>query len=152
MKLSHNAIATVFAVLATLLSASSAAQSAPPALKPGDPMPPLVGQALTGTSIDLPAAAAEAPAAVILSFSRAGGRDAEAWAQHLSKDHPHLAIYTVIFLESVPRLFLDPPPSPAYAAASPCPCKTEPCSSTATRASGNRDCRSPPQTRPLSSC
>lgn len=42
---------------------------------------------------------------MILSFSRAGGCDAQHWAQHLSKDYPHLAIYDVIFLESVPRLF-----------------------------------------------
>lgn len=42
---------------------------------------------------------------VIFSFSRDGGRDAQNWAQHLSKDDPHLPIYTAIFLESVPRMF-----------------------------------------------
>lgn len=42
---------------------------------------------------------------VIFSFSRAGGRDARNWAQHLSKDDPNLPLYTVIFLESVPHLF-----------------------------------------------
>jgi hypothetical protein len=44
---------------------------------------------------------------VIFSFSRAGGHDARNWAQHLSKDYPHLEIYNAIFLESVPRLFRD---------------------------------------------
>ncbi len=41
----------------------------------------------------------------IFSFSRTGGRDARNWAQHFSNDYPQLAIYNVIFLESVPRLF-----------------------------------------------
>jgi len=42
---------------------------------------------------------------VVFSFSRAGGRDAQLWTQRLMKDDPHLANYTVIFLESVPGLF-----------------------------------------------
>lgn len=42
---------------------------------------------------------------VVFSFSRAGGRDAQLWTQRLIQDDPRLAIYTVIFLESVPGLF-----------------------------------------------
>jgi hypothetical protein len=104
MKFRQNSVAAGLGVLVMLMSASGPAQSAPSHLKPDDTMPALGGQALTGKWLDLPAAAGESPAAVILSFSRAGGRDAQNWAQHLSKDS-HLAIYTVIFLESVPRLF-----------------------------------------------
>lgn len=42
---------------------------------------------------------------MIFSFSRAGGRDAQNWAQRFSKEHPLLAGYNTIFLESVPRPF-----------------------------------------------
>lgn len=42
---------------------------------------------------------------VVFSFSRAGGRDAQQWIQLIMRDDPHLAIYTVIFLDSVPELF-----------------------------------------------
>jgi hypothetical protein len=105
MKFRHSSVIIGLVVLAMLLSASAPAQSAPSSLKPDDTMPALDGQALTGKGDDLSAAAREGPAAVVLSFSRAGGRDAQNWAQHLSKDYPGLAIYTVIFLESVPRLF-----------------------------------------------
>lgn len=34
-----------------------------------------------------------------------GGRDAQLWTQHMMNDDAHLAIYTAIFLESVPGLF-----------------------------------------------
>jgi hypothetical protein len=105
VKFRQNAVAAGLVVLVMLLSVAAPGQPAPSHLKPDDTLPVLGGQALTGRWLDLPAAAGESPAAVILSFSRAGGRDAQNWAQHLSKDYPHLAIYTVIFLESVPRLF-----------------------------------------------
>lgn len=105
MKLRQNAVAAGLVILTILLSVPTPGQPAPSQLKPDDTLPMLGGQALTGKWLDLPAAAGDSPAAVILSFSRAGGHDAQNWAQHLSKDYPHLAIYTVIFLESVPRLF-----------------------------------------------
>jgi hypothetical protein len=105
VKFRHCAVAAGFVVAVMLLSAPVLGQPAPSHLKPEDTLPVVRGQALTGKWLDLPAAASDSSAAVILSFSRAGGRDAQNWAQHLSKDYPHLAIYTVIFLESVPRLF-----------------------------------------------
>ncbi|MGC1463175.1 MAG: hypothetical protein WA802_13310 [Terracidiphilus sp.] len=104
MKFRQKSVAGGLVVLVMLLTTPAPAQSASYHLKPGDTMPALDGQALTGKWLGLPAAAGESPAVVMLSFSRAGGRDAQNWAQHLSKDS-HLVIYTVIFLESVPRLF-----------------------------------------------
>lgn len=88
-----------------LLSVHSPAQSGQPYLKPGDILPPLAGQALTGKWLDIASAIGGKPAVMIFSFSRAGGRDAQMWTQRIMKDDPHLAIYTVIFLESVPGLF-----------------------------------------------
>jgi hypothetical protein len=93
-------------LLSTLvLFAQAPAQTGDCRVKPGDSLPRIAGQALTGEWLDLPSVAGGSPAVVIFSFSRAGGRDAQNWTQNLSKDDPHLAIYTVIFLESVPRLF-----------------------------------------------
>lgn len=88
-----------------LFSTHSAAQPGQTHLKPGDIPPSLAGQALTGKWVDITSASSGNPAVVVFSFSRAGGRDAELWTQHLMKGDPHLAIYTVIFLESVPGLF-----------------------------------------------
>jgi len=45
------------------------------------------------------------PVVVLLSFSRAGGRGAREWEERLSKDDPEAVTYTMIFLETVPRLF-----------------------------------------------
>ncbi len=88
-----------------MLLAASAFGAQGTALKPGDALPPLAGQTPAGKSLDLPTAAAGSVAVVIFSFSRAGGRDAQNWALQLSKDDPHLPIYTAIFLESVPGVF-----------------------------------------------
>jgi hypothetical protein len=68
-------------------------------------MPRLEGQTFSGKWVDLPAAAAGKPAVVIFSFSRAAGHDAQNWTQHLSGDEPQFPIYTIIFLETVPKLF-----------------------------------------------
>lgn len=91
--------------LVILLAASVHGEPGMLPLKPGDALPPLASQTVTGKSLDLPAAAEGNVAVVIFSFSQAGGRDARNWAQRLSKDDPHLPLYTAIFLESVPRLF-----------------------------------------------
>ena len=88
-----------------LLSAHSPAQLGQPYLKPGEILPPLASQALTGKWLDIASSNRGSPAVVVFSFSRAGGRDAQLWTQRLMKDDPHLTIYTVIFLESVPGLF-----------------------------------------------
>lgn len=88
-----------------LLAASALGDAAPARLKIGDTLPLLAGKTVTDKPLELPAAAQGKVAVVIFSFSRAGGRDAKNWAQHLSKDDPQLLLYTAIFLESVPRLF-----------------------------------------------
>ena len=88
-----------------LLSAHSAVQAGQSYLKPGNILPPLAGQALNGKWLDIASVSGGNPAVVVFSFSRAGGRDAQLWTQRLMKDDPHPAIYTVIFLESVPGLF-----------------------------------------------
>ena len=95
--------------LVVFLAASALGEQGTSLLKPGDALPPLAGQTVAGKPLDLPTAAEGKIAVVIFSFSRAGGRDAQNWAQHLSKDDPHLSIYSAIFLESVPRLFRSSP-------------------------------------------
>ncbi|MGA7318725.1 MAG: hypothetical protein WBX22_32695 [Silvibacterium sp.] len=102
--LRHDRIVVVFSVSLFLLHAHAFSQTDPARLKYGESMPSLAGQALSGKWIDLPRATHGNPAAVIFSFSRAAGRDSQNWTQHLSKDDPLLTLYTVIFLESVPRL------------------------------------------------
>jgi hypothetical protein len=92
-------------MLLLLLSAHSGAQAEQSSLKAGDNLPPLAGQALTGKWLDAASDMGGKPAVVVFSFSRAGGRDAQLWTERLMKDDPHLAVYTVIFLESVPGLF-----------------------------------------------
>ena len=87
------------------MAASVLGEQSPSVLAVGDPLPPLVGQSVAGKPLGLPSAAAGKSVVVIFSFSRAGGRDAQNWAQHLSKDDPQLPIFTAIFLESVPRIF-----------------------------------------------
>jgi hypothetical protein len=81
------------------------AQSGAAQLHPGDRFPQLSGPALTGLLLTLPAAARGGPAVVVVSFSRAGGRDARRWSEKLAADEPHWPVYTVIFLESVPSMF-----------------------------------------------
>ncbi|HEY1987141.1 MAG TPA: hypothetical protein VGG85_17125 [Terracidiphilus sp.] len=91
--------------MSSLFSAHCAAQTNSPYLRPGDALPPLAGQALTGKWLDIASVFKGTPAVVVFSFSRAGGRDAQMWIQRLMQDDPHLVIYTAIFLESVPGLF-----------------------------------------------
>lgn len=88
----------------SLLSAASRAQTGDVQLKPGDVLPTVSGQTLTGQNLELPSAAAGELAVVTFSFSHAAGRDAQDWAQRLSKDLPQTPLFTVIVLESAPRL------------------------------------------------
>ena len=92
-------------IVLALVVASARGEGGASPLKPRDVLPPLVGQTLTGRQLALPSAAQGNVAVVIFSFTRAGGRDAKSWAQHLSKDDPSLLLYTAIFLESVPHIF-----------------------------------------------
>ena len=101
-RLNFSSFARILVVLLAT-SALSEPQSAP--LKQGETLPALVGQTLTGKALDLPTDAAGKAAVILFSFSRAGGRDAQNWSQRLAKDKPQLPSYTIIFIESVPRLF-----------------------------------------------
>jgi len=101
----RNCGATGAWALVVLVAASALGEHGTSLLKPGDALPTLAGLTVAGKPLDLPKAAAGKVAVVIFSFSRGGGRDAQNWAQHLSKDDPHLPIYTAIFIESVPRMF-----------------------------------------------
>jgi len=75
-------------------------------LQRGQALPQISGQALTGRSIELPAAANGKPAVVIFSFSKAAGNDARSWNERLSRDFPgDVPSFTIIVLESVPKLF-----------------------------------------------
>jgi hypothetical protein len=83
-----------------------AAQSDMSAVHPGQMFPQLSGQTLTGKSMDLPAAVMGKPAVVILSFSKTAGNDARSWNERLSRDFSQeVPSYTIILLESVPKLF-----------------------------------------------
>jgi hypothetical protein len=79
-------------------------------LQTGDAFPRISGQTLTGKLLQLPAAATGKPALVVFSFSRAAGKDARSWNEHLFKDFSNsnaIAVpgYQVIVMESVPKLF-----------------------------------------------
>jgi hypothetical protein len=92
-------------VLVVFAVASAQGEPSALALKPSDALPSLAGQTVTGKPLDILKAAEGNVAVVIFSFSRAGGRDAQNWAQHLTKDQQQLPLYMAIFLESVPRFF-----------------------------------------------
>lgn len=96
--------ATSLAISSLLLCAHAFSQNAAQSLKYDDILPPVTAETLSGKEVDLRNAVVGTPAVMIFSFSRSGGRDAQNWAQHLSKDYPRLSIYIIIFLDSVPRL------------------------------------------------
>jgi ATP10 protein len=91
-------------VLPALWLRAAASDASP--LQRGQALPQISGPALTGRSIELPAAANGKPAVVIFSFSKAAGNDARSWNERLSRDFPGDApSFTIIVLESVPKLF-----------------------------------------------
>jgi hypothetical protein len=73
-------------------------------LQAGQMLPPVSGQTLTGKTLDLPAAAAGKPSVVVFSFSKAAGKDSRLWSERLTRDAPAVADYTIIELESLPKL------------------------------------------------
>jgi hypothetical protein len=74
------------------------------ALQPSQMLPPISGETLTGKTLDLPAAAMGKPSVVIFSFSKAAGTDSRLWSERLTRDVPAVADYSVIELESLPKL------------------------------------------------
>jgi ATP10 protein len=66
----------------------------------------IFGKTITGKLLELPAAAVGKPAVVVFSFSRAAGRDARLWNEHLARGFSDaIPGYEVIVMESVPKLF-----------------------------------------------
>jgi hypothetical protein len=75
-------------------------------LQRGQTLPQISGQALTGRSVELPAAASGKATVVIFSFSKTAGNDARSWNERLARDFPKdVPSFTIIMLESVPKLF-----------------------------------------------
>lgn len=69
--------------------------------------PKIHGETANGKPIELPDAAADKVTLLILGFSKVAGPRAGVWEQHVSDEFghdPHLAVYSVAMLESVPRL------------------------------------------------
>jgi hypothetical protein len=76
-------------------------------LKVGDTLPAISGDSLAGQYVQLPKDASGKITLLISSFSKKGGQDAEQWAKQFSIDFPQnskVISYSLIFLESVPRL------------------------------------------------
>ena len=77
-------------------------------LEVGDLLPEISGETLAGGIVTLPKDVSGKVALLISSFSKKGGKDAQQWAKQSSiefEQHSTTICYSVIFLESVPRLF-----------------------------------------------
>lgn len=98
-------ILSLAALAAALLGSNIEAsqQEGAPTLHAADLLPRLAGPSLRGDTVELPSAAGGHPTVVLFSFSQAGGQQAQEWIQHLSQEMPDLNVYSVIFLEAVPR-------------------------------------------------
>lgn len=88
-----------------LCASGLSAQTGATNLQPGDLLPGLSGERLSGGLVEIPSAAKDHPAIVLFTFSREGGRQAQEWKQHLSEEVHGLPMYHVMFLEAVPRPF-----------------------------------------------
>jgi predicted transcriptional regulator len=78
------------------------------ALKVGDSLPSISGKTLTGVNLELPKDGSGKITLLISSFSKKGGADARQWAKQSSQEfaqNSNVISYSLIFLESVPRLF-----------------------------------------------
>jgi len=90
---------------ASVLLLGMASAAAP--LHVGDTLPVVAGETMSGKTLARPTAAAGKAAILVFSFSRAGGNDARIWNDHVSiatKDNSHISSFTVMMLESVPRI------------------------------------------------
>lgn len=85
------------------ISITAAAAQTP--LHPGDALPEISGQTLSGKHLTLPADASGKPAVVSFSFSRTGGKDSSVWSEHIEKDFPTIGHpYTLMMIEAAPKL------------------------------------------------
>ena len=76
------------------------------ALHPGDVMPEITGESLSGAPLKLPADAAGKSTVIAFSFSKSGGKDSRRWNEHLAKDfgsNKAVGSFTVILLEDAPK-------------------------------------------------
>jgi hypothetical protein len=92
-------------MLAAALVLAMAVVSVP--LRVGDTLPVVTGETLSGKTLALPSAVVGHAAILVFSFSRAGGDDARIWNDHgaiLSRDNGRVPSFTVMMLESVPRI------------------------------------------------
>ncbi len=74
--------------------------AAPAPLQVGDALPPVIGKTLSDKLLELPRAAAGKSAGIVFSFSKTAGSDAKLW-----NEGGAVPGFTVIVLESVPKLF-----------------------------------------------
>ena len=104
--MSRTPVALSFFFVAFTLSFGAGAQTNAPSLHVGDLLPLVSGQTPTGRSLRLPDAFLGSPSAVLFSFSRKAGNDAQLWSERIAKEPP--SSFTegqIVVLESVPRLF-----------------------------------------------
>lgn len=83
-----------------------AAQSFPAPLQLGSDFPSFSGRTITNHPLMLPGPPMKKPMVLVFSFSRAAGKDARLWNEHLTKDFSdNVSAYGVIQLESAPKIF-----------------------------------------------
>ena len=85
-----------------------AAGAAADRLAPGDPLPALRGESLSGQQVELPAAKTGSPRVLVFSFAKAAGTDSRQWTERLAKDFgpdSPVALFRIMELESAPKLF-----------------------------------------------
>jgi hypothetical protein len=106
----HVTLGFLIAGVSLLLLRAAMSQSAMQPLRLGDAFPQFSGQTITGETVELPGATSGKVALVVFSFSRAAGKDARSWNEHLFKDFSNSNFvtvpgYQIIELESVPKPF-----------------------------------------------
>src|SRR6185312_5416347 len=70
-----------------------------------DAFPHLIGQTFGERAVTLPDALKGHDAVLIISFTRAAQNQTSAWGDRLKKELPNMAVFQVLELEDVPRLF-----------------------------------------------
>ncbi len=84
----------------------NAAQLNAAPLHTGDMLPQISGRTVNGKQLKIPASTAGRATVVVFSFSRASGKDARLWNEHIASNFPDsVSSDTVIMLEFVPKLF-----------------------------------------------
>lgn len=92
-------------ILLHLLGVWMLASNAAAALKIGDTMPVLAGQTVSGKPIELPTANVGSVRVLVISFTKAASTDSQLWTGRVAKENGGAALFRVIMLEAVPKLF-----------------------------------------------